>query len=111
MSLLALSLLSSVALLGLFGFLAWKAVKPYLERHFKLREIPLQQAKPSETIPADVLGFTYSYGSEWARNQVLDRAYELYFQLGSWDHVRRALVLENQELSFAEVESSAPRAN
>lgn len=49
-------------------------------------------AKETKPLPADLMAYARSQGSDWAQQQTLDALYELYGQHGhDWDTVRKAI--------------------
>lgn len=57
----------------------------------------------SDPMPADILLHAKSFSAQWAQDQVLDRAFELYAQVGDWNKVRSAISNESHDVTLIEV--------
>ena len=83
--------------------------RPYVERYLQVAErkmaaevAPVEaaaQAK-SDPIPPDLIMYAGSFEQEWAKDQTLDRAYELYATTGNWNKVRQLLFTEESSLTY-----------
>lgn len=106
--------LSVLAVLG-FMLYAGRSLKPAGQRLLQIGERYVQLAekeaeRPSmqkaEPMPPDLIQVCYSYDDQWARDEVMDRAYELYSKLQSWDRVRMALVASDSVYSLVQVKDN-----
>lgn len=100
----------AAVVLCLVAFAAfWLRIEPLVrslvelkvERERASRTLP----QKSEPIPADLIAYAKSFSEEWAREQTLDRLYELYSQVGNWDNVRHAVTFDIPRSSVAQIEN------
>lgn len=78
----------------LCAFYIWR-IEPLVKK--QPRELP------SDPMPPDLLAYAQGFDSEWARDQAVDKARELYGKLGNWEAVRTTLANSDRSLSIMEV--------
>ena len=93
-----MALFASVILCLAFLVVAGLRAERLLARVLDLieRRVPAPQEHKSDPLPPDLLQYAAGFDAEWARNDVLDRCYELYSKYDNWDRVRMALAVTEQ---------------
>jgi hypothetical protein len=90
-----------IAVVIICGTVVWsiRTLLQFGQRWLDLRFPPVKHPDPPTPVPADLLVHTQSYGDAWAREEALERMYELYSKLQNWDRVRMAVAAQDSLLT------------
>ena len=76
---------------------AWAQVEQrkldLLEKQLEAQKNPIP-AKPSVSVPHDIWMICQSESEQWAREEAMQQAHEMYDELGDWDKVRERLSIK-----------------
>lgn len=88
----------ALALTATLAFVAWRDLLPRLDRVLDLLDrrspAPDAPADPASPLPPDLESLAQGESEEWARDQVRERAWELFRATKNWDEAKRILHAE-----------------
>lgn len=68
----------------------WRAEKAFYAWLDSKKPKPVEEAE-TEPMPDDIIAHARGFGTDWAQQQTLDAAYEMYGKLKDWQKVRAAM--------------------